>query len=77
MCMYCVMYVCVVYVWCIGVKLCDVYNAALEMVERDRPELKDNFTRNAGLTHLLPRPTLTLTLATSLLLPPLQVCDRD
>jgi nucleosome binding factor SPN SPT16 subunit len=31
-----------------GVKLCDVYNTALEMVEKERPELKDNFTRNAG-----------------------------
>ena len=40
---------------CAGVKLCDVYNTALEMVERERPELKDNFTRNAGYT------TLTLT----------------
>ncbi len=31
-----------------GVRLCDVYKAGLEMVERERPELKDHFTRNAG-----------------------------
>lgn len=31
-----------------GVKLCDVYSVAMEMVEQERPDLKDHFTRNAG-----------------------------
>ena len=58
---------------CTGVKLCDVYNTAMEMVERERPELKENFTRNAGYipipqhhqTHRSPPP------------PPPQVCDGN
>lgn len=31
-----------------GVRLCDVYSTAIEMVETERPELKDHFTRNVG-----------------------------
>lgn len=31
-----------------GERLCDVYNAAVQLVEAERPELKDHFTRNAG-----------------------------
>ena len=63
-------------------KLCDVYNTAMEKVEKDRPELKDHFTRNAGsvanLKHFLPLscpslspslpPSLTHALSPSLLL---------
>ena len=31
-----------------GERLCDVYNVAVQLVETERPELKDHFTRNAG-----------------------------
>ena len=39
--------------WCegvpgTGVKLCDVFSAAIEKVGKDRPDLKDHFTRNVG-----------------------------
>ena len=33
---------------CEGVRLCDVYTAALQLVETERPDLKDHFTRNVG-----------------------------
>ena len=55
------------YVWCVvcvcpgaGVKLCDVYNVASEKVETERPQLKDHFTRNAGLTEHTPPHYFTL-----------------
>ncbi len=31
-----------------GVRMCDVYNAALDFVENKKPSFKDNFTRNIG-----------------------------
>lgn len=31
-----------------GVRMCDVYNAALDLIEKQKPELKDHFTRSIG-----------------------------
>ena len=32
----------------VGVRVCDVYSAAVSFIEAKRPDLKDHFTRNAG-----------------------------
>ena len=36
-----------------GVRMCDIYNAALDLIEKKRPELKNHFTRNIGCALLM------------------------
>ena len=32
----------------VGVRVCDVYSAAVSFIETNRPDLKSHFTKNAG-----------------------------
>ena len=32
----------------VGVRVCDVYVAAINFIEANRPDLKNHFTRNVG-----------------------------